>query len=487
MSVLFRGVFIVNGTGEKPYRGDVLIKEDKIAAIGKIPEYKAEKIIEANDLFLSPGFIDLDSRSDFISSIFKDRQQKYYMEQGITTAVLGQAGASLAPMFGLQENVRKTWSPEILNFDWNSFEEFAEKMKGKRFGVNFYSLIGQANIRNVILGEKEKGEATENEIRAMRGLARKSLREGAKGISFGMGYPYSLINPISETRAILEEIFKEEKIASFDTGGMTEEEIKKNISFFLREMRRIGKKGKFFARQIRKREIEWLERGKSLQEIYASFNPKGIEIFPVRFLLPKEIKREKIKDIKQISEREDILEKINLETGKLKIFDDFCKKKHYEGKNFKDLGKNNKERKIKLLTILKEINFEGLIIEKKEEEGKEKELIKKKTIFLTAIANIEETRDTFTSFIKESFIKGEKIEKIIEKITSSPAKASGLKNIGEIKEGNEADVVLFNKAGEIKYLVVGGVLSIENGKITGRLGGKIKKDENSKKEKIRWF
>ncbi|MFA5172996.1 MAG: hypothetical protein WC435_01155 [Candidatus Paceibacterota bacterium] len=486
MSVLFRGVFIVDGTGGKPYRGDVLIKEEKIAAVGKIPEYKAEKIIETNDLFLSPGFIDLDSRSDFISSIFKDKEQRYYIGQGITTIVLGQAGASLAPMFGLQENIRKTWSPETLNFDWDSFQEMAEKLKKNRFGVNFHSLAGQANIRNIILGEKEEGEATENEIRALRGSARRSLKEGAVGISFGMGYFYSPTSPISELRAVLEETFGAGKTAVFDSGGMTKEEAKKNISFFLREMRRTERKGKVFVRQIEKEEAEWLERGKSLREISASFNPKGIEIFPIRFLLPKEIRKERTKDLRQIAEREDILEKINLEEGELKIFDDFCRKKHYEGKSFKSLGKNEKERKEKLLSIFKEINFEGLIIGKKEKGG-ENELLKKKTIFLTAIANIEETKDTFTSFIKESFINGEAIEKTIEKITSAPAKTMGFKNIGEIKEGNEADIALFNRVGEIKHLVVGGVLTIEHGKITGKLGGKMKKDENIRKEKTRWF
>lgn len=486
MSLLIRGGFIVDGTGRKPYRGDVLIREGKIVACEKMSEYRAEKTVEANNLFVSPGFVDVDSRSDFISSFFKDRNQEYYLKQGVTTVVLGHSGASIAPMFSFQEEVLKTWGAGGMNFNWDSFLEMEERLEEKRFGINFYSLAGQANIRDAVLDISEGREATENETRVMRQLARKCLENGAIGISFGPSFEYAKINPVSESRVVLEEVFSLNKIASLDLKGTDEEEKKKIISFFLREERRMGKRGKVFLRQIEKEEAEWLKRGRSMNETTASFNPSGYEIFPTRFLVDKRLRGEKEEELKRrIEEGENILTE-DFEEWEASILDDFSKNKHFEGKSIRSIGNNKKERGEKLMRIMKEIKFRGVFVGRK--KRKKENLLSEKNIFLSAVANLKETENTFSDFIKESLKEGEEIEKVVEKITKAPAEAMGLKNGAEIRDGLEGNITVFNRGGEIKYVAVGGRLAIDNEKVTGEFGGKIRKaGDVSEKKKRRWF
>ena len=85
---------IIDGTGSPCFRADVAIKDGKIAKIGRGLE-GASKIIDADGLTVTPGFIDSHSHSD--SNILTYPEQIEKIEQGITTSIAGQCGGSIAP------------------------------------------------------------------------------------------------------------------------------------------------------------------------------------------------------------------------------------------------------------------------------------------------------------------------------------------------------------------------------------------------------
>ncbi len=113
--LVIKGGRIIDGTGNPYFYGDVGISEDRIAKIGKISESKAQKVINANGLYVVPGFIDVHTHTDrLIDSL---TQVKNYLLQGVTTVVGGNCGGSrypLAPLFkALEEKgisiVEKNW------------------------------------------------------------------------------------------------------------------------------------------------------------------------------------------------------------------------------------------------------------------------------------------------------------------------------------------------------------------------------------------
>lgn len=85
---------IIDGTGTSPYYSDLAIKNGKITSIApKIAGGK--KVIDASGLTVTPGFIDSHSHSDADILMFPDQVEK--AEQGITTSIGGQCGATKAP------------------------------------------------------------------------------------------------------------------------------------------------------------------------------------------------------------------------------------------------------------------------------------------------------------------------------------------------------------------------------------------------------
>jgi hypothetical protein len=102
MKTLFKGGTIYDGTGARPYVGDVLIEDDRIVKVGKNLRSKADKVIDLKGLQICPGLIDAHSHNDFFYDY--DDAEKYYkpfIEQGITTQITGNC--SFSP-FGVDED-----------------------------------------------------------------------------------------------------------------------------------------------------------------------------------------------------------------------------------------------------------------------------------------------------------------------------------------------------------------------------------------------
>ena len=55
---------IVDGTGKSAYKADIGIVNQKISAIGSLKSSGAKQVINAENLIVSPGFIDMHTHSD---------------------------------------------------------------------------------------------------------------------------------------------------------------------------------------------------------------------------------------------------------------------------------------------------------------------------------------------------------------------------------------------------------------------------------------
>ncbi len=190
--LLIKNGSVIDGTGTATKQADLGIKDGIIVSIGQV-EGEALETIDAKDLVVSPGFIDIHTHFD--PQLCWDGHATPSIEHGITTVVTGNCSLSLAPikgkedadkivsMFGVIEDIKKTTFDEAVPFSWQSFPEYLDHIRPK-LGINVGALIGHSAIRLFVMGpESQEREATQEEISKMCDIVREAMRAGALGIS----------------------------------------------------------------------------------------------------------------------------------------------------------------------------------------------------------------------------------------------------------------------------------------------------------------
>ena len=207
MRTLFQNGVIYDGSGAKPFRGDVLIEDDRILAVGPEITQQADRTVDVGGLAVCPGLIDAHSHNDF----FYDREdaEKFYkpfLEQGITTQITGNC--SFSP-FGVDPDTPYRDKIGGGLFDAKapcSFAVFKERAKGKLY-VNLVPLIGQGSVRAGIAGY-DPAPLTPEQIERELAHVREAMEGGAFGGSFGFMYEPSRYAKEDEILAFAKEIAK---------------------------------------------------------------------------------------------------------------------------------------------------------------------------------------------------------------------------------------------------------------------------------------
>ena len=179
--IIIRGGRIVDGTGSGAYRADVGIKNGRITEIGKLPDGKSGRIINAEGMVVAPGFIDIHTHTD--RQILKRPSVENYIRQGATTVVGGNCGNSTYPV-----------------------GEFLKKVDGKGTALNFALLVGHGAIRKEAIG-KEDRQPTPEELNEMKQMVAQAMLDGAVGMSTGLTY-------VPGTYARTDELVELAKVAA---------------------------------------------------------------------------------------------------------------------------------------------------------------------------------------------------------------------------------------------------------------------------------
>lgn len=183
--LLIQNARIVDGAGTPWYYGDLAVKDGLIAAIGRLQGQNAHQIVEAAGLTLTPGFIDLHSHSDTTLPNYALGESRLF--QGVTTEIGGNCGMSMAPTQPeTLQQLRDYMGPAA--YDWQSFDQYLDRMEAQRPSVNFGCLAGHGTLRIAVMGFSD-AKATEDQTRAMHRLACSCMEDGAFGVSSGLIYP----------------------------------------------------------------------------------------------------------------------------------------------------------------------------------------------------------------------------------------------------------------------------------------------------------
>ena len=189
LNYLIKNAKIIDGSGKPYYLGNVGIKDGKIVLINKDEE--AEKIIDADGRYVVPGFIDAHSHGDFI--LGSEDARVFKTNQGITTELAGHCGSSMAPVnpetITDLKNLLMTgtnWFSDDMH-SWTTFEKYLQYAESQPKSANIRFFVGHNALRIAVMG-MENRPATKKEIDMMKGMLREAMESGASGFSTGLIY-----------------------------------------------------------------------------------------------------------------------------------------------------------------------------------------------------------------------------------------------------------------------------------------------------------
>lgn len=183
--VLIRGGFVYDGSGNPPRRADVGIKGDRITAVGDLAKAAAKTVVDANDLAVTPGFINMLSWST--DSLLADGRGQSEIREGVTTQIMGE-GSSWGPVNPAIKKRMKSEQTDIkYEIEWTTLSDYLYFLERKGISQNVASYLGATTVREYVLGLENK-KPTPAQLKQMRQLVEQEMRGGALGIATALEY-----------------------------------------------------------------------------------------------------------------------------------------------------------------------------------------------------------------------------------------------------------------------------------------------------------
>jgi N-acyl-D-amino-acid deacylase len=186
--LVIRGGKVVDGTGNPWFLGDVAIRGDRIAAVGRVPrDVEARRVIEARGLVVAPGFIDMHSHSDWL--LLEDGDAPAKVRQGVTTEVLGE-DSSGGPNKGKR-------SPKSVDVKGESVRlatlgDYFDALGRGGTAVNVASYAGLGNVWGGVMGDSFE-RPNPQQIEQMKALLGEAMEDGAVGLSTMLASPQEMV------------------------------------------------------------------------------------------------------------------------------------------------------------------------------------------------------------------------------------------------------------------------------------------------------
>lgn len=171
--ILIRGARIVDGTGNPWFNGEIAIRGGRIAAVGRLGNATAKRVIDARGLVAAPGFIDLHTHSDL--TLLGDGNAESKIRDGVTLDVIGES-TSVAPRDGLPPE-----TVDGVREDWTTFTEYFNRVEKLGISMNVASHVSAEQIRRVVMGYDDR-PANAEQLDRMKKLMARSMEEGAWGL-----------------------------------------------------------------------------------------------------------------------------------------------------------------------------------------------------------------------------------------------------------------------------------------------------------------
>jgi N-acyl-D-amino-acid deacylase len=183
---IIRNGTIYDGRGGAPYKADLAINADTIAAIGDLSGYSAKQETDAAGKAIAPGFINMLSQAQ--ETLIADGRSQSDIRQGVTLEVMGE-GTSMGPVTpGMKKEMEDGEGDIKYKVTWNTLGDYLNFLQKKGVSCNVASFIGAGTVRTYVVGEDNLAP-TPNQVVQMQNLVKQAMREGAMGVGSSLIYP----------------------------------------------------------------------------------------------------------------------------------------------------------------------------------------------------------------------------------------------------------------------------------------------------------
>lgn len=210
-SILIKNGILYDGLGNPGMIADIFLDRGRIQQIGKISKnINADILIDANGKIVCPGFVDIHRHCDM-----KPLNDPYFgrceLAQGITTAVVGNCGISPTPCSEDRNRAKEMYDfdePVLGPISMNApktYKAYLETLERKRLPINIAAMIGTGAVRIAVKGFSNTAY-TREELKRAQMLVEDALKQGAPGISLGIMYLPECYTTLEEFAYILEPV-----------------------------------------------------------------------------------------------------------------------------------------------------------------------------------------------------------------------------------------------------------------------------------------
>jgi N-acyl-D-aspartate/D-glutamate deacylase len=536
--IIIRNGKVYDGLSIYPRILDIAIDKGRISVIGNLSGEKGEVEIDASRFVVCPGFIDMHSHSDVSVLVYPESSSK--VRQGVTTEVVGNCGLSPGPIKKeslelIKGNLDLYFSriSDLIDWNWETLSEYYRIVEKCKTAVNLIPLVGHNTLRINVMGFEAR-ETSEEEIAEMKKMLERELGEGIWGMSSGLFYTPGAY---SKTEEIIElaKVVKKYNALYFshirDEGRNVVEAIDEairigrdsGVSVQISHIKVMGKAQWGLSGEI----IEMIERARQEGiDIHADIYPYDAGQTSMLKTLPAWAQEGgPMKSLERLKDDE-LAEKIReeMEEGKMKgqnfvyelgwdniiIVSTESGDEEVEGKNIYELGKIKGKRPFDVFReILIKNNGNVSIVIRGMNEQDIISFLKRDWVYIGTdqkgirpgygpLGGKQHPRayGTFPRvlrrYVMEKNVLG--LGEAISKMTGKPAMRLGLKNRGILKEGNYADIVVFNPEKiqdratyenpnqypeGIEYVIINGKVAVKKGHETGVKSGKVLRKNQS--------
>jgi N-acyl-D-aspartate/D-glutamate deacylase len=193
IDLVFRDTLVVDGSGAEPVRGDVAVDAGRIVGVGPRLAVDARQVVDASGLALMPGIID--SHTHFDAQITWDPTLSPSPALGVTTAVIGNCGFTIAPCrpADRERTMRNLTQVEGMSIDalregidwgFETFPEYLAQLRRAGSVANVAAYVGHSSVRTWVMGDDAtRRAATADEVARMQAVVREAMAAGAVGFA----------------------------------------------------------------------------------------------------------------------------------------------------------------------------------------------------------------------------------------------------------------------------------------------------------------
>lgn len=523
LDLIIRNGRVADGTGDPCTYNDIGVKGDRIVQVGQV-EGEAVRTIDALNMVVAPGFIDMHSHSDLTR--FDDPLCEIKLQQGVTTEVTGNCGLSPAPLSDGTAGLLKSYGEPIIGrmryaWNWYTYGEYMQELSKQAFSCNIAPCMGSGSLRIAAKGF-DKGQLCADEMDIVKHLLSEGLEAGAMGLSMGLMYA-------PECYYLMDELMEICKVAA-RYGALLTTHIRgegASLAASVREVVHIAESAGISLNISHFKAAGVKNWGSALEdaiEIIDDGLSRGVDItcdvYPytagstsLPALLPPWAQEGGIAGVisrlrdKQTREkiRADLLhESVVWDNPLLNSgWDRVCISTANSEKNRSCIGKSlseiaalrGKDPVDSALDLIAEENGNVAVVLHQMSDEDVKKIIAwdRSTIVSDSLYPAGGNPHPrmygafprlFRKYVREDGILT--IEKAVKKITSAPAERFGIKGRGLLKNGHTADIVIFDPDNikdtatyenprqypeGISHVIVGGIVTIEMGRHTGAING----------------